>query len=54
MFPIEHSEALAEAIPGAGLLGLEGAGHGVDRADWQPIVGAVLEHTAADAQPPSR
>jgi pimeloyl-ACP methyl ester carboxylesterase len=46
MFPIEHGEALAEEIPGAGLLPLEGAGHGVDRADWETIVGAILEHTA--------
>jgi hypothetical protein len=48
MFPIEHGEALAEAIPGAGLLPLEGAGHGVDRADWEAIVRAILKHTAAD------
>jgi pimeloyl-ACP methyl ester carboxylesterase len=48
MFPIEHGEALAEAIPGAGLLPLEGAGHGVDRADWKAIVRAILKHTAAD------
>ena len=48
MFPIEHGEALAEAIPGATLLSLEGAGHGVDRADWETIVRAILEHTAAE------
>ena len=47
MFPIEHGEALAEEIPGARLLRLEGAGHGVDRADWETIVAAILEHTAA-------
>ena len=45
MFPIEHGEALAEAIPGARLLRLEGAGHGVDRADWEVVVDAILEHT---------
>jgi hypothetical protein len=44
MFPIEHGEALADEIPGARLLRLEGAGHGVDRADWD-VVEAVLEHT---------
>lgn len=48
MFPIEHGEALAEEIPGARLLALEGAGHGVDRADWETIAQAILEHTAAD------
>jgi pimeloyl-ACP methyl ester carboxylesterase len=47
LFPFEHGEALAEEIPGAKLLPLERAGHGVDRADWETIVGAVLEHTAA-------
>jgi pimeloyl-ACP methyl ester carboxylesterase len=46
MFPIGHGEALAEEIPGARLLPLEGAGHGVERADWETVVGAILEHTA--------
>ena len=38
MFPLEHGQALAEEIPGARLLTLDGAGHGVDRADWETIV----------------
>ena len=46
MFPIGHGEALAAAIPGATMLPLEGAGHGVDRADWGAISMAILEHTA--------
>jgi pimeloyl-ACP methyl ester carboxylesterase len=46
MFPLAHGQALAEEIPGARLLTLEGAGHGVDRADWKPIARAILEHTA--------
>jgi pimeloyl-ACP methyl ester carboxylesterase len=46
MFPLEHGEALADEIPDARLLTLEGAGHGVDRADWETIVRAVVEHTA--------
>jgi pimeloyl-ACP methyl ester carboxylesterase len=45
MFPIEHGEALAEEIRGARLLRLERAGHGVDRADWEVVVEAILEHT---------
>ena len=45
MFPLEHGEALAEEIPGARLLRLEGAGHGVDRADWEVVVEAILERT---------
>jgi pimeloyl-ACP methyl ester carboxylesterase len=45
MFPIGHGEALTEEIPHARLLRLEGAGHGVYRADWEAIVAAILEHT---------
>ncbi|MFI5670852.1 alpha/beta fold hydrolase [Streptomyces sp. NPDC051704] len=47
MFPLPHGEALAEEIPGARLLALRDAGHGVERADWGAIVPAILEHTAA-------
>jgi pimeloyl-ACP methyl ester carboxylesterase len=46
MFPLAHGQALAEEIPRASLLTLEEAGHGVDRADWEPIVHAILAHTA--------
>ena len=46
MFPAEHGEALAEEIPGARLLRLEGAGHGIDRQDWETVVAAILEQTA--------
>jgi pimeloyl-ACP methyl ester carboxylesterase len=49
MFPLEHGEALAEEIPGARLLPLEGAGHGVARADWEMLTRAILEHTSFDA-----
>jgi pimeloyl-ACP methyl ester carboxylesterase len=45
MFPLEHGEALADEIPGARLMQLEGAGHGVDRTDWEMIVAAIVEHT---------
>jgi pimeloyl-ACP methyl ester carboxylesterase len=47
MFPLAHGRALAEEVPGARLLTLEGAGHGVDRADWEPIAHAILAHTGA-------
>ncbi len=50
MFPPEHGEALASEVPGVRLLLLDGAGHGVDRADWDTITRAVIEHTA----PPER
>ena len=46
MFPVEHGEALADEIPDARLLRLEGAGHGVYRADWETIVRAIVDHTA--------
>jgi pimeloyl-ACP methyl ester carboxylesterase len=49
MFPLEHGQALADEIPGATLLPLEGAGHGVERADWETIVREILEHTRTDA-----
>jgi pimeloyl-ACP methyl ester carboxylesterase len=45
MFPLEHGAALAEEIPGARLLTLDRAGHGVDRADRETIVRAIIEHT---------
>jgi pimeloyl-ACP methyl ester carboxylesterase len=47
MFPREHGEALAKEILGARLLWLEGAGHGVDRADWEAIARGIVEHTAS-------
>jgi pimeloyl-ACP methyl ester carboxylesterase len=43
MFPIEHGEALAAEIPGARWVRLEGAGHGVDRADWEAVAAAILQ-----------
>jgi pimeloyl-ACP methyl ester carboxylesterase len=46
MFPLEHGRALADEIPGARLLTLEQAGHGIERADWEAIAEAVHAHTA--------
>jgi pimeloyl-ACP methyl ester carboxylesterase len=45
MFPFEHGQALADEIPGARLLLLEGAGHGVERPDWVTIASAIVDHT---------
>jgi pimeloyl-ACP methyl ester carboxylesterase len=45
LFPPAHGEVLADEIPGARLLTLEGAGHGLDRADWETVAHAILEHT---------
>ena len=50
MFPLEHGQALTDEIPGARLLMLSGAGHGVDRADWEIIARAILEHTATSTK----
>jgi pimeloyl-ACP methyl ester carboxylesterase len=47
MFPLEHGMALAAEIPAARLLTLDNAGHGVERADWDAIAEAIVEHTAA-------
>jgi pimeloyl-ACP methyl ester carboxylesterase len=49
MFPLAHGQALADEIPGAGLLTLEGAGHGIDHADSEAIAHAILAHTATAA-----
>jgi hypothetical protein len=46
MFPLGHGQALANEVPGARLLALQDAGHGVDRADWTTIVPAIVAHTA--------
>jgi pimeloyl-ACP methyl ester carboxylesterase len=46
MFPPEHGEALAAAIPGARLLLIDGAGHGVEPTDWETLAGAIAGHTA--------
>ena len=45
MFPVEHGQALAGEITGAGLLTLQGAGHGVDPADFETVAAAIVEHT---------
>jgi pimeloyl-ACP methyl ester carboxylesterase len=47
LFPPAHGQALAEEIPGANLLMLERAGHGLERADWERVSNAILAHTAA-------
>jgi pimeloyl-ACP methyl ester carboxylesterase len=46
MFPPAHGQVLTDEIPNARLLLLDGAGHGVYRADWEVLVRAIAEHTA--------
>jgi len=50
MFPLPHGQALAAEIPSAQLLALEGAGHGIQRADWDTIAQAITSHTAGSLQ----
>jgi pimeloyl-ACP methyl ester carboxylesterase len=45
LFPIEHGEALARAIPGATLLRLEQTGHELPRRTWDAVVPAILART---------
>jgi pimeloyl-ACP methyl ester carboxylesterase len=50
LFPLAHGEALAREIPDGTLLALDSAGHGVDRADWDTIVHAIVHHTGQAAR----
>jgi pimeloyl-ACP methyl ester carboxylesterase len=47
LFPHEHGVALAEEIPRAELLTVEGMGHELPSAVWDRVVPAILDHTAA-------
>jgi pimeloyl-ACP methyl ester carboxylesterase len=49
MFPVEHGEALAREIPGARLLRLDGAGHGIHSSDAERIAEAIAHHSMAAA-----
>jgi pimeloyl-ACP methyl ester carboxylesterase len=52
LFPLAHGEALAEAIPNAALLPLEGVGHELPPpADWDLVATALLRHTSGDYEP---
>ncbi|KUM23212.1 acetyltransferase [Mesorhizobium loti] len=44
IFPIEHGEALAKAVPGARLVRIEGGGHELHRNDWPQIIEAIATH----------
>lgn len=47
LLPLQHGEALRDAIPGAELLVLKGAGHDLPRAVWDDFVSALVGHTEA-------
>jgi len=42
IFPYPHGEALANAVPGAVLVTVEGGGHELHERDWDQILDAVL------------
>ncbi|WP_405825725.1 alpha/beta fold hydrolase [Streptomyces sp. NBC_01390] len=46
VLPLPHGHALRDAIPGATLLTLEGAGHDLPKPLWDVFVPALLQHTA--------
>jgi pimeloyl-ACP methyl ester carboxylesterase len=45
LFPHPHGAALAEAVPGATLVTIEGGGHELHERDWDEILGAIVGHT---------
>jgi pimeloyl-ACP methyl ester carboxylesterase len=45
VFPLPHGPALRDAVPGATLLVLEGAGHDLPKPLWDVFVPALLRHT---------
>ncbi|MDQ0604324.1 pimeloyl-ACP methyl ester carboxylesterase [Streptomyces canus] len=48
LLPLPHGKALRDAIPGAELLVLEGAGHDLPKAVWGDFVSALVRHTRGD------
>jgi pimeloyl-ACP methyl ester carboxylesterase len=44
-----HGVALAEAVPGARLVTIEGGGHELHERDWDQIVDAIARHTEGPA-----
>jgi pimeloyl-ACP methyl ester carboxylesterase/SAM-dependent methyltransferase len=46
LFPLPHGRALADEIPDARLLPLEGVGHELPRAAWDVVIPAILWHTS--------
>jgi pimeloyl-ACP methyl ester carboxylesterase len=45
LLPYPHGVALAEAVPGAMLVTIEGGGHELHERDWDQILGAIARHT---------
>ncbi|AKU15721.1 alpha/beta fold hydrolase [Luteipulveratus mongoliensis] len=45
LLPLPHGQALRDAVPGAQLLVLEGAGHDLPKPLWDSFVPALIQHT---------
>ncbi len=45
LFPYEHGVALANAVPGATLVTIEGGGHELHEGDWDQMLEAIAGHT---------
>jgi pimeloyl-ACP methyl ester carboxylesterase len=50
LFRFEHGRALAETIPSAELLALEGVGHELPRRAWDLVVAAIVASSSASAR----
>lgn len=46
IFPLEHGIALSKEVAGSKIVRIEGGGHELHRADWDTIIGAIVEHTS--------
>jgi pimeloyl-ACP methyl ester carboxylesterase len=46
IFPYPHGVALADAVPGATLVTIEGGGHELHEGDWDQMLEAIVSHTA--------
>jgi pimeloyl-ACP methyl ester carboxylesterase len=47
LLPLPHGVALAEAVPGATLVTIEGGGHELHEGDWDQMLDAITRHTEA-------
>jgi pimeloyl-ACP methyl ester carboxylesterase len=54
LFPLAHGEAVRDAVPGARLVVLHGAGHDLPEPLWDAFVAALTDHTAATVPPGPR
>jgi pimeloyl-ACP methyl ester carboxylesterase len=49
IFPYPHGVALANAVPGATLVTIEGGGHELHERDWDQMLDPITRHTRAPA-----